>query len=431
MGISYKAIDFKQTLFIALLAMAFFIAVPGAQAENPLFVVRGIKVDETADNAVEAQDKAFQVAQVKAFKILAKRLLDNGKIREYKTPDNLTIAALINDFEVTNEKISATRYIGTYTIRFREGATAKYFALKGNDLRADSANQTAIKQSILVLPFYLDGNNLTIWSEGNIWMHAWGSRELDSPRASIEVPIGELMDVADLGETDGLNFNPSRLKSMQSRYRTRDSAIIVAAPDDRLRAVQSGNEPARGALSLSLYRTDRQKAELVLQQSLGPLAGETRDQFYNRAVDMIFAKLQGRWKLETVSGGSAIVKSYNARIAFNSISQWVKIQQALNNTSGLSSLSIESIKPREALVKFDFRGNAVRLREMLARGNLGLSEPYNNTPNHQFSGPKSKWHAQELYDITMEAPRKGGFYVAPDNSTSPGDVSHDPSIHTF
>ncbi len=431
MGISYKAIDFKQTLFMMLMAVAFFIAVPNAQAENPLFVVKGIKVDETAENAVAAQDKAFQIAQIKAFKILAQRLMDNGKIREYKTPDNLTIAALINDFEVTNEQISGTRYVGTYTIRFREDATKKYFSLSGSDLRADSARQTPIKQSILILPFYLDGNKLTIWSENNIWMQAWGSRQLDSPRASIEVPIGELMDVADLGETEGLNFNPARLKSIETRYGTDEAAIVVAAPDDRLRSVLAGNEPARGALSLSLYRTDRQKAELVLQQSLAPLSGETRDQFYDRAVDLIFEKLQGRWKLQTLSGGSAIVKSYNARVAFNSISQWVKIQQALNNTSGLSSLSILSIKPREALVKFDFRGNAVRLREMLARGNLGLSEPYNNAPSHQFSGPKSKWHAQELYDITMETARSGGFYVAPENTGGQGEVSRDPNVHTF
>ena len=247
MGISYTASFGKNAIFCTFFIWALLIASGTAYAQsaaNP-FTVEDVQVDVTAESSVAARDKAFEEAQKKAFKMLADRLVSEGKISGYRTPDPITLASMIKDFEVTNEKISTVRYVGTYTIRFREQAVKKYFSLSSLSMADNSSSsagtgstqQTAM-QTLLVLPFYRVGQNMKVWQDGNLWLQAWG-RDLSAGALPVEVPIGDLMDIADIGETEGVSFNPNGLARMLKRYDATDAAIIVAAADDRLAAVGS------------------------------------------------------------------------------------------------------------------------------------------------------------------------------------------------
>ncbi len=436
MGISYTASYGKNAIIGALFLLSVLIVLTGTRAlaaENAL-TVENVAVDVTAENSVAARDKAFEEAQLKAFKMLADRLVSEGKISGYRTPDPITIGTMVKDFEVTNEKLSAVRYVGTYTFRFREAAVKKYFSLSSLDVAgADPATvspentETKTVQPLLVLPFYRVGQSLKVWQEGNIWLQAWG-RDLRAGALPVEVPIGDLMDVADIGETQGVSFSPNGLARMLKRYGVGDAAIIVAAADDRLAAVTADSSLASGVLTLTFYRTDRRRAEAVYEQALTPNPGESRAQFFGRAVASAYAVLNGNWKAKTIKSAGGPSRMYIVHIPIKSISQWVKVQQALRGTSGLSQMSVLSLKPREAFVRFSFGGDAAALGEALANSGMVLGQPYTNASAPRVSGPGNSTTGKEIYDITVEESRPASFYRPPEPSAG---GTQEQGVHTF
>jgi hypothetical protein len=96
--------------------------VPTTPQANP-FTVAGVRVDVTAANAVDARKQAFEQAQQAAFSLLASRFLTKDRMTHFKAPPVEQITPLVDDFEITNEKLSPTRYVGTYTFRFRPDAS--------------------------------------------------------------------------------------------------------------------------------------------------------------------------------------------------------------------------------------------------------------------------------------------------------------------
>lgn len=447
MGISYRALYCKSAIISAVFLMVLFMAPAFVQAQESPLTVENIKVDLTAENSVAAQDKAFQEAQLKAFKALADRLVAEGKITGYRTPDPITIGSMVKDYEVTDEKLSAVRYVGTYTFRFRESAVRKYFGLgegalaaapqkvqpqvPGTDPQPQEQAAAAPPKPVLVLPFYKVGSSLTVWQDSNIWLQAWG-RDLRAGSLPVEIPIGDLMDVSDIGETEGVSFNPSGLARMLGRYNAGDAAIIVASADDAFAAVRDDNAPASGALTLTFYRTDRNRAEAVQELALSPSPGESRGQFMARAVASAYAALSGDWKSKTLTRPSGPAQMYIVHVPLNSISQWMKVQQALRNTGGITQMSVLSLKPREAFVRFSFAGDAALLRDTLSGKGLELGAAYANAGGNRFTGVGNANTVKEIYDLHLaERPGAAGFYRPPGESAPQPGAEENRQIHTF
>ncbi|MFA4994100.1 MAG: hypothetical protein WC521_02215 [Bdellovibrionales bacterium] len=90
-------------------------------AANP-YTITDVKVDVTADTAAHARDQALMQAERKAFVQLCARLETDTDANKFSDDD---IAALVQSFEVQNERLSAVRYIGIYTIHFSPSAVQR------------------------------------------------------------------------------------------------------------------------------------------------------------------------------------------------------------------------------------------------------------------------------------------------------------------
>ena len=101
-----------------------------AFAQDDPYTVSGVKVDVTAANAVEARTKAFAQAQQTAFTQLAQHFLSAGQMKDFQPLAADQVTPLVKDFEVTNEQLSAVRYVGTYTFRFRPAPSRALIAAK-------------------------------------------------------------------------------------------------------------------------------------------------------------------------------------------------------------------------------------------------------------------------------------------------------------
>jgi len=86
------------------------------------YMFADINADVTADNAAHARDKALLQAQRTAYSQLCARM---GVADDATNMSDDAIAMLVQSFEVQSEKVSAVRYIGVFTIRFKPAAVQK------------------------------------------------------------------------------------------------------------------------------------------------------------------------------------------------------------------------------------------------------------------------------------------------------------------
>ncbi len=113
------------------------------------YTVTDVKVDVTADNAVNARQQAQEKAQQDAFAQLAARLAPGQTI---PAPPAMTIATMVDDFEITQEQLSPVRYIGTYTFRFRPAAVQAWLGAHGSSAAASPVAGMAAPQPSMTMP---------------------------------------------------------------------------------------------------------------------------------------------------------------------------------------------------------------------------------------------------------------------------------------
>ena len=244
----YKHFYRVRTVFTACF-LCFFLWMPGAWAADDLYTVEGVAVDATADNALQARDKAFGQAQQQAFMILAGRMLPEAEAQKLTPPDPLAISPLIQDFEVTQEQLSAVRYVGTYTFRFKQAAVSQYFGQSGTDY-------TAIESPpLLLLPFFQPPDGpIVLWAQQNPWRQAWDRMEGQETLVPIVVPLGDLDDVKDVSDQEAFTYRNENMARLLGRYHSAEAVLAVAAPDATLAAAGDGPLPPGATLAVEQVR---------------------------------------------------------------------------------------------------------------------------------------------------------------------------------
>lgn len=398
MGISYKGFDRGRTVFwmvSMLFLFVFFVFQAKAQAStNPLYRVEGVTVDVTAADSVTAQDEAFAKARMDAFNILSERLVTQGQAKAIKTPGADKISGMIEDYEVTNEQVSATRYIGTYTISFNEKAINALFDMAGVEY------SDAVSGSVLVLPYIQKGGKIYIWGDENPWADAWGRTDFATAVVPVIVPLGDLADVADLGESQALEVNETALSHMLERYGASE-AVIVMAIADQLSAV--GDAPATGQMRVSLYSTDQGFAQHQQDLIIDADGNKTLDRIYDSAVQEVQRNLQGNWKLGEKQAKEAQKTKYEMVTNIAAAKDWVQMQQSLRSLPELSDLTVTSLRPGEARFNVTYNGDEEALRMAMGAVNLNLSAPVTE-------------EAEVIYEVSFGGLEyHDNFYVPPQN----------------
>lgn len=360
-----------------VLLIAFLTASPAPAAED-VFTVRGVKVDVTAENAVTAREKAFGEAQVAAFKALALRILGDEAAKTYAAPPVADISTMIQDFEVTDERLSAVEYIGTYTFRFDGPSIRRQFNM-------EHMGQNMATRPVLVLPFYQMGSRISLWQESNPHLGAWSRSNAQGGLVQIRVPLGDIRDIADVGDDQALTYRRDGLYQILERYNASEAIVLIAVPGP----ADAADVPTD--ISTMIYRTDRDRPEYVQTIKTNPDENSTAAQLYDKAVREVRAALQRDWKSE---GAGAYAYSATAqanpdgsmpeipagnimtvRAQFNTMQQWIETRQAIRRVPGLVGMKVRSVTPREAVVELEYAGDEAGLKSALTQQDLVLSAP--------------------------------------------------------
>ncbi len=303
------------------------------KADDPL-VVGDVVVDKSAENSVVARDQAIADARKAAFQKLAERNMTPEELKAFKMPKDQDIAMMVQDFEIKNEQMSSTRYVGNFTVRFRDivrnymtihavpvaapvatadaattttivtttttdgtgvdAATADANAA-ANPLPADAnpkpvlANRPAVAteedsaplgRNLLVLPYFenISGETL-LWEESNPWLLMWqGALPKTAGGPQITVPLGDISDVA-AGSASGVwSGDYKAVERLRSNYAA-DEVILAVANHSSVN------------LTIDLYTFNN--GHLRRKATLTPYVGEAPDEVvYKKGMTEVLNYLQ-------------------------------------------------------------------------------------------------------------------------------------------
>lgn len=385
MATFYKHFALVYTVFCVVFSC-------GAFAQDEIYTVENVEVDVTADNAVQAREKAMEEAQVKAYQMLAEKLLPPEEFEVFEMPDSATISSLIQDFEVTNEQLSAVRYKGVFTVRFRPGAMRSRLAAGGTSYVEDVAREA----SLLVLPFYQYGSRMTLWEPSNEWMKAWVRPQEDEAGSLTIVPMGDLLDVSQVRDDQALTYAPEMMKRMMGRYDAEEAAILIATPKETGTA-GAGDEAL--SLDIRMYEAGESGPEYMRSVSLDSLPEEDRQAFYDRSVREVRSLLRGNWKQKRVIT-PAQIQFFQARVHFASVQEWVKAKNILDRLPGMQTILIKGLKPKQAEVQLQYAGDEDHLRQALQRAGIAMQAGYGQQAGY-VSGYGNGVADSLVYDLSM------------------------------
>ena len=320
------------------------------------FAVSGVRVDINGSNPTTVRDQAIREAQAKAWAELYRRLVPGG------TPPRLSdneIARLVQGFEIDEEKVSASRYVGAITVRFRPSAVRDALGQSGG------ATQYVEPPSrpFVILPVTQTEGRTILWQDRSPWRAAWEARQPAASLVPLVLPDGELSDAQAISGEDAVAGNAEALARIAQAYKA--GGVVVARTD----LPANGPDPARGmTVDLTRYGLDGARDNQVVQVK----GGSSADDLLTRAVAAVGTQLDESWRREhTTATGPE--QSTLVRIPLSAVNDWVETRKRLSSVNAVTRTNLMSISRSEALITLTHRGDPDHLAQALARQDLGLA----------------------------------------------------------
>jgi len=389
--------------------------------------VTGIIIDKTDKNAVVARDQAIVEAQRTAFQTLAAKFMSPDQLKTFKAPDDKTIAGLVQDFEIKNEQISATRYVASFTVRFTP-EVSNYIKITGDSSNvvasvhppesaaeapapkpAPAATVAEGPQNILVLPYYEDiSGKKILWEDPNPWREAWqaSGNSTPAPGITVTVPLGDLADLSS-GNSDVVwSGDYSVLEKLRTNYAATEIALTVAN--------KSG---VHMKVDLYIYKNGK----LDHMKSITPYNTGTENDTdsFKQIVAQVISVIQSP---ESLDGSKAVAEApadtqaspeaekpaepaqpekvtLEATLPFDSFTQWLEAQRRMASISPPLNVEISSISKNAARFTIAYDGGLDALKTALAGKGLALNEPVVEVDESVLGSAKPTQHS--LYELRL------------------------------
>ena len=328
------------------------------------FAVSGVRVDISGSNPTTVRDQAIREAQAKAWAELYRRLVPGG------TPPRLSdneIARMVQGFEIDEEKVSASRYLGTITVRFRPNAVRAALGHSGGAAQYVEPPS----RPFVILPVTQTEGRTILWQDRTPWREAWEARQPAAALVPLVVPDGELTDAQAISGEDAIAGNAEALNRIAQAYKA--GGVVVARTD----LPAGGPDPARGmTVDVTRYGLDGTRDNQVVQVK----GGGSADDVLTRAVAAVGTQLDESWRREhTMAAGPE--HNTLVRIPLSAVNDWVETRKRLSSVNAVTRTNLLSISRNEALITLTHRGDPEQLAQALARQDLGLARTASAAPS--------------------------------------------------
>lgn len=363
MYVSLKHV-FKYGLILVALLTFLNVYVFQAQAQdsqaNDLYSIKRVSVKAQAGERTvpKTRDAALWMGEQRALERVISRLVTPASrdralqlIRDLKPSQ---IRALIDNYEVVRESVSAIAYEGEITYHFNPDEIRKFF-------KRHSLNYIERVSSPVVLVMVMRAlDTVWIWEETNLWLSFWEGKKPSSPMVPF-ILAGSAEDRTYLRRRDLLALRQDRLSAVMSSYKlsSETGRILVVALDFHssdanpfssldVRVVEIDNLGQRQRYAISVPEAETLEARLLLAQSLAILA------------------IEDNWKINlpplTEERSTAQLE-----IEIRSFQDWLAIRDRLSDRDKFSNVLFHKLSLRDALVSVTYNGSIEGLVKAVAQ----------------------------------------------------------------
>jgi hypothetical protein len=347
---------------IGLLALGGLLTEAGPAAAQPaarLYTVEDVPVDVTADSAVAAREQAYAEGQRAAFRLLLQKLTpESVHGRLPTTPSGAAFDALVQGFEVRDERSSGVRYIARMVVRFNPAEVQALLT------RSDLPAVTMASQPVLVLPLWQSPEaGLLLWDDPNPWRDAWTRVALGQALVPVIVPLADAADLVGISAEQAEAGERERLSAMARRYGAVASLVAVARPAE---------SEGRQALDIRFTRYDSAGEPETRSERVVAAAGETGAELQVRAVRQVSSRLDANWK-----NAAAVRPGLENRISVittvSGLDEWTALRRKLAEIGMIRRQNLVSLSRGEAEIVLWYAGQPEQLRAALAQRGLSLT----------------------------------------------------------
>lgn len=337
---------FSRALYRPALALitSFSLCLLAMQAMANPFVVQGIPVDETANNAVTARTQAMTNAQTQAWDAMIAALVEAGEPVQYiQKPDPLTIGGLVETMEVSGEQTTPTRYIANIDVIFSESAMRNHLARSG--VRLSLAPQV---KPVLLLPWYRDIRGVMhFWGPDNDWYPIWADKSgrTDPP---VRIPTGDVKDVEMVSATRPETLDPMQVQNLLDRYDLSQVVVAVAKRETPQRISLTLNSLTSGGLrqvaSETINAADpNQDEDILLHQAVTRTLVMLRDA--TSGVQSSMATTQAQFDPAETGPIMPVTRNYEAIAVTANLNEWIGMKKRLDQALGAENVQVTAMSP--------------------------------------------------------------------------------------
>ncbi len=321
-------------------------------------MVSGVLVDQTARTAAAARAEAIRLGQRDALNSLFERIVLRADDELLPVLPDGEITALVQGFEVEDEKISSRRYLANLTFKF-----------KSNDVRSLLKREgipftETVAKPILVLPVFAFGGTRVLWDDPNPWRQAWAIRaRMDTGLLPFIVPFGDLEDLANINADQAIEGDEASLGRMAQRYRAEEVLVVHAAV-----GFEGGSETPTVQVVLRRFGA---LGERVIVEQFDGQRGDQIAELLQAVANAITIDLEEEWKALTLLDFSTQFR-LEARVPLTGLEDWLVVRRLLNESAVVQKSQLQALTLSEARVVVDFVGNTQSVIVALAQRDLDL-----------------------------------------------------------
>lgn len=337
------------------LMFCLFFVLPARADSAGVIAVRGIDVDVTAGNAVDAREQAVLQGQRKGLRQALLMLAAPADVDRLPPLSDSQITDLVADYEVESEQTSTVRYIGKLAFRYRLDAISALLQQNGVAAAAGSS------PPVLVLPVLVSGGKNLLWGDGNAWRDAWTAHPPSGGLVEIMLPKGDVDDATTITPDQAAAGDVAKLQALAAHYGVGDVAVVTATP--------IANGPGLN-LTVSRFGIAGPTGSFQDQVAGDPAHPEAA---YGQAIDRIADRFQQDWIAQ-----NRVTSSVEQRLTVDApiagLAQWAELRRRLASVATLRHVDVIYLMQSHAELDLVFVGDRDQLARSLQQRALLLKD---------------------------------------------------------
>jgi hypothetical protein len=326
-------------------------------AQQNVYVAAGIPVDMTGDLAT-LREQAMLKAQRDGLQKVLSTIASAEDIKNITLPGDDEITSWVQDFEIEEEKTSASRYIGRFTFRFMADPIRQFLADQG------VAYAETESKEILVLPVYTtETGDTELWGLTNPWFAAWASRQQQPGLVPIKTPVGDLPDTNAISATQALAGDRPRIQTLATRYAVGDVMVAEAA-------LQPPSPDGKRVLVLTVASYGSANVQNLRDQVVSD-TGDV-DQLMRDGVAKIAELVQNSWKQDNLVDPN-MRATVQVHVPFSSQAQWVAVKRQLAQVNLIKGVNLTRLSRSGADLELTYLGDEVQFIRALNQADLMIT----------------------------------------------------------